>query len=301
MTKSSGACIDCNGGPAFAGSWTRHGSLRPFGRQSARSRLSHRGNFVLDGLGALVLIAFLTPSSAALADDATATISRVKRSVVAVGTFERTRTPQFQFRGTGFVVDDGTLVATNAHVLPASTDVNRLEVIGVLMPPSENAAATFREARTVAANPGADLVLLKLSGAPLPALRVGDSNTVKEGQSILMTGFPLGAALGPYPATHRGMISSVTPIVLPQAHAGSLDPKVIRRLASGSFDVFQLDATAYPGNSGSPIYDESSGVVLGIVNMVFVKGTKETALSQPSGITYAVPSKYLLELMQGAR
>jgi len=34
---------------------------------------------------------------------------------------------------------------------------------------------------------------------------------------------------------------------------------------------------------------------------VFVKGTKEAALSQPSGITYAVPSSYLEALLQNAR
>lgn len=146
-----------------------------------------------------------------------------------------------------------------------------------------------------------DLALLRIGGAPLPALRIGDSDGVKEGQSILMTGFPIGSVLGPHPATHRGMIAAITPIVIPQPHSGRLDPKVVRRLASGPFDVLQLDATAYPGNSGSPVYDPATGTVLGIVNMVFVKGTKETALTQPSGITYAVPSKRLLELIGQVR
>jgi hypothetical protein len=40
--------------------------------------------------------------------------------------------------------------------------------------------------------------------------------------------------------------------------------------------------------------------VFGIVNMVFIKGTKETALSQPSGITYAIPSRHLQELLASA-
>jgi hypothetical protein len=31
---------------------------------------------------------------------------------------------------------------------------------------------------------------------------------------------------------------------------------------------------------------------------VFVKGTKEAALTQPSGITYAIPSRYLIELLK---
>jgi S1-C subfamily serine protease len=65
--------------------------------------------------------------------------------------------------------------------------------------------------------------------------------------------------------------------------------------------VFQLDATAYPGNSGSPLFDPATGEVVGIVNMVFVKGTKEAALAQPSGITYAIPSQHLLELLRSTR
>jgi S1-C subfamily serine protease len=250
--------------------------------------------------GLLVVAACLAAVPAAHAD-AVATIDRVRKSVVAIGTFERTRTPQFEFRGTGFVVGDGTLVATNAHVLPTALDPSTLEVLGILLPATGDERVRFREARRVAVDPGSDLALLKLDGDKLPALTLRDSDGVKAGQMVLFTGFPIGAALGPYPATHRGMIAAVTPIAIPQAHSGELDPQVIRRLTSGAFSVFQLDATAYPGNSGSPIYDPDSGEVLGIINMVFVKGTKEAALSQPSGITYAIPSKHLRLLLDKSR
>ena len=94
------------------------------------------------------------------------------------------------------------------------------------------------------------------------------------------------------------MIAAITPIAIPQGRAAELDPAIVRRLTSGSYPVFQLDATAYPGNSGSPVYDPATGEVLGIVNMVFVKGTKEAALSQPSGITYAVPAHHLEALLR---
>ena len=116
-----------------------------------------------------------------------------------------------------------------------------------------------------------------------------------------MTGFPIGAMLGPFAATHRGMIAAIAPIAIPQGRAAQLNPKIVRRLSEGTFNIFQLDATAYPGNSGSPVYDPESGQVLGIVNMVLVKGTKEAALTNPSGISYAVPARYLLDLLQKAR
>ena len=65
--------------------------------------------------------------------------------------------------------------------------------------------------------------------------------------------------------------------------------------------MYQLDATAYPGNSGSPLYDPETGVVIGVLNMVFVKSTKENVLSDPSGISYAIPVEYLQRLLSGVQ
>ena len=66
----------------------------------------------------------------------------------------------------------------------------------------------------------------------------------------------------------------------------------------GAFRIFQLDATAYPGNSGSPVFDIASGDVIGVINMVFLKGLKESALTHPSGISYAIPANFLGELIR---
>jgi len=41
--------------------------------------------------------------------------------------------------------------------------------------------------------------------------------------------------------------------------------------------------------------------VLGIVNMGFLKGTKDSAVGQPSGISFAVPIQYLQELVRSVR
>jgi len=234
------------------------------------------------------------------AGDAVRTIARVKESIVAVGTFERTRSPAFQFRATGFAVGDGSLIATNAHALPALLDSEHRETLAIAIP-SVGSELQIREARELVVDEGTDLALLKILGRPLPALKLADPDDVKEGQSVLFTGFPIGGVLGFSPATHRGMVAAVTPIAIPPGNSANLDPRVARRLTSGAFPVLQLDATAYPGNSGSPVYDPESGVVLGIINMVFVKGTKEAALTQPSGITYAVPAKHLQALLTKVR
>ena len=47
------------------------------------------------------------------------------------------------------------------------------------------------------------------------------------------------------------MVCAITPI----ANADRLDPKVARRMQGGAFKVLQLNATAYPGSSGSPLHD----------------------------------------------
>ena len=99
----------------------------------------------------------------------------------------------------------------------------------------------------------------------------------------------------------RSSAAALTPIVIPAARADKLDARAVRRLSVGAFAVFQLDATAYPGNSGSPVYDSAAGEVVGIVNSVFVKGTKESALTAPSGITYAIPVQKLKELLESRR
>ena len=233
----------------------------------------------------------------AIATDASETIRRIKPSIVAVGTFSRIRSPEFEFRGSGFAVGDGSTIVTNAHVLPADVDAKRRETIAVLVIGQDAGKPQVRAAETLVVDPDSDLALLHIEGDSLTPLVLGDSNAVEEGQEILITGYPLGPILGAYPTTHRGMISAIAPIAIPQPRAQQLGAATAHRLKRGAFPVFQLDATAYPGNSGSPIYDPATGRVLGVVNMVFVKGTKEAALSKPSGITYAIPARHLVELL----
>ncbi len=232
-----------------------------------------------------------------MAGDLPGTIAAIKPSIVGVGTFEKTRSPPVNFLGTGFVVGDGTLVVTNAHVAPASLETGKMESLIVLA--SRNGKdPEARSAVRVALDKEHDLALLKISGDPLPAMQVGDSAGIREGQMLAFTGFPIGMVLGFIPVTHRGMVSAVTPIAMPAHNSKQLDAKKITQIQKSPYTVFQLDGTAYPGNSGSPLYDPETGVIYGVINSVFVKGLKESAISQPSGITYAIPSSYVQELLK---
>jgi hypothetical protein len=47
-----------------------------------------------------------------------------------------------------------------------------------------------------------------------------------------------------------------------------------------------------------PLLDADTGAVVGVLNMVLVKGTKESALSQPTGISYAVPARFVDDILR---
>ena len=99
--------------------------------------------------------------------------------------------------------------------------------------------------------------------------------------------------------THRGIVSAISPMAPPQLGSRVLSAKMIRAMRD-PYNVLQLDATAYPGNSGSPVYDQHSGRVLGVINSVLVKETKEAVIQKPSGISYAIPVRFVRELLEKA-
>lgn len=247
----------------------------------------------------LVTVLFATPGKADLAS----TIVKVKPAIIIVGTFKSTNSPRFALRGTGFVVDEGrqgkgNLVITNAHVLqqPADEDVDATLMVQIRVGQNE---LQMRPAVAVEVDKLHDLALLRFEGPAVPAFSVRDSESVQEGQAVAFMGFPIGGALGFSPVTHRAIVSSIAAAALPTPTALQLNEKTIRSLRAGSsFNIFQLDGTAYPGNSGGPLFDPDTGEVLGVVNMVFIKGTRESALTNPSGISYAIPSRHILELLQ---
>jgi serine protease Do len=226
-------------------------------------------------------------------------IAKVRPSIVGVGTAYPPRQPNVKgdrvvYLATGFVVGDGLHIVTNAHVTDLELDVDNNQSLAVFSGHGMDASA--HPAVEIRRDEEHDLVLLQIQGSKLPALELGNSDTVREGQDIAFTGFPLGMMLGLYPVTHRGIISAITPAAQPSAHGNELNSVKLKRMRNG-FDAFQLDATAYPGNSGSPVFELGSGRVIGVINSVVVKETKETMLIRPSGITYAIPARYIKPLL----
>ena len=249
----------------------------------------------------LCVLICLTLALPAWSSDLPDLVARVRPSVVGVGTVYPPRQPNVKgeravYLATGFVVGDGLHIVTNAHVTGVKLDKENNQTLAIFS--GHGMDANAHSAVEVARDEEHDLVLLAIEGTKLPALELGNSDTVREGQDIAFTGFPLGMALGLYPVTHRGTVSAITPAAPPSARANQLNSVKIKRMRNG-FDSFQLDATAYPGNSGSPVFELGSGRVIGVINSVMIKETREATLAQPTGITYAIPAKYIKPLLDG--
>lgn len=248
---------------------------------------------------ALMLIlagSFLLQPLPVAARDLTAVIKEVKPGIAAVGSFFFKDTPKARFFGTGFAVGSGGLVVTNNHVLAMIEEKKRTFQLRVFHPklPSRGVKASI-----VAKDPAHDLALLRLQKQRLHPLTLGDSSDVNEGESIAFTGYPIGLVLGLNPTTHSGIVSAISPVMLPSPTAKAIKGKHMDYLRD-PYEIFQIDGTAFPGNSGSPVYRKGSGQVIGVINMVFVKDKKEHLLKEPTGITYAIPVKHVKALLKKA-
>lgn len=258
--------------------------------------LARRATFLCLALP-VVLTTGLLPTTARA--DLPALVATSRASVLPVGTFDALSSPRFSFRGTGFVVGDGSLIITNAHVLPEPGALPTPQL--AVLANAQGETAQVRQVTLVQVDRTRDLALLRIEGVPLQALALAEPDSVREGMDVALMGFPIGGVLGYSAVTHRGIIASITRIALPAPVARQLDARAIAQLREGPFEVYQLDATAYPGNSGGPVLDLRNGAVVGVVNMVLVRGTRESALSNPTGISYAIPARFVRDLLQRER
>lgn len=241
------------------------------------------------------LLGAMTAASTASAVPLPELIAQAKRSVVVVGSYGLMDTPRFGFRATGFVVGEGLHVITNAHVVPPD-EPGRIDR-GIAVQVWQDGSWRLRSARLLGRDLRNDLAVLEIDGPAVPALKLSTAEDAPEGTSIALMGFPIGQALGWPHVTHRGIVSAWTGIATPASDPAGLNPRAVRQLRDGNFRIMQLDAIAYPGNSGGPVLDVETGEVIGVVQGGTVKGTKEAALSAPTGITYAVPASAAAALL----
>lgn len=232
-------------------------------------------------------------SPGALPDPFVHAVANIRPSVVGVGSYYFKDTPTVQYSGTGFVVGDGLTIVTNQHVVEAVRQRDRMMQLRVYFP--DGKTIDGRRATVVAEDRFHDVALLRMEGAPAAAVTL-NLDEPAQGQSIGILGYPIGLRLGLVPAAHRGVVAAVVPAVLPLPTGVKLTPELAEAFKN-PYNLYQLDMVVYPGNSGSPLFDAHDGRVIGIINKTLATKTREHLLTDPSGISYAVPIRWVHELL----
>jgi len=177
---------------------------------------------------------------------------KVRASVVVISVAGRDG--RRQGLGTGFVISEDGLIATNLHVLGEARPIAVEMADGT----KHDVVEVYASDRTL------DLAVIRVSAEKLPALPLGDSEQVRQGQEVVVVGNPHG-----------------------------LKHSVVRGVVSGKREVdrremLQLAIPIEPGNSGGPVLDRA-GRVQGIVTM-------KSAVTENLG--FAAPVNQLKPLLE---
>ncbi|MCX7521151.1 MarP family serine protease [Microbacterium sp. STN6] len=220
-----------------------------------------RAFVVKDATGRVIdIVSPSAPSTPPDIDTDTPALTKAARSVVKITgvAFACSQTQS----GSGFVVAPGRVV-TNAHV-----------VAGVSQPVVQAPDGSSRTGRIVYFDPKHDLAVIAVDGLGTPALPL--AQTLKDGDSAVFDGYPLGGPFQSKPAAVRSV-----------ADASVQD---IYKSSQTTMEIYTLAADVQQGNSGGPLLTRS-GAVAGVVFAT-------SADDRPIG--YALAMSVLGPVAQGA-
>ena len=188
-------------------------------------------------------------------------------STVHLGIFDAQVNPLA--RGSGFFVGPNQ-IATNYHVIEAI--LNEGAIGGAKLVGKEEIYAIEK---IVAHSKNHDLAIVKVKGVKItgisvPALPLGDSDTVQIGDKVYVAGNPKGLE-GTF---SDGIISAIRP--------GGVPPLVRGK-------ILQMTAPVSPGSSGGPVLNDG-GEVIGISALGSIRGDAQN-------LNFAIPVNYLKVIM----
>jgi len=174
--------------------------------------------------------------------------------------------------GTGFFISSDGRIATNWHVISFNRDLSGLPIalrtkdLKVVIHSGTDRQKAL-PARILAANPRADLAILKVQMQGCEFLTINDTKAIRETTPVSILGFPFGNLFtvlqrGPEISINQGFITS------------------LRHDDRGNLERIQFDAAVNRGNSGGPLV-LPDGQVCGIANIAI--GT--------SRVNFAVPAR----------
>lgn len=168
--------------------------------------------------------------------------------------------------GSGVIVTSDGYIVTNNHVIEQASDVQ------VLLPDNRQ----FK-AKVVGTDPQTDVALIKINAGNLPTAPLGDSSTVKVGDTVMAFGNPFGLNF----SISRGSVNAVGRSGLNIEHYESF---------------IQTDAPINPGNSGGALVN-IRGQVIGINTAILSNGGGMGSQGGFQGIGFAIPSNSVKSIM----
>ncbi len=169
--------------------------------------------------------------------------------------------------GSGFIVDSKGYIITNDHV------IDKADKIYVKLSTDPDTTDLGRPARVIGRDKATDLAVIKIdTSAPLPTVKLGNSDAAQVGDWVEAIGSPFALAQ----TVTAGIISAKN--------------RTIDQGAPGQFQHFiQTDAAINPGNSGGPLLD-MNGEVIGVNTAIF------TQSAGYQGIGFAMPSNTVVSV-----
>ncbi len=171
-----------------------------------------------------------------------------------------------QVTGSGVIISDQGYILTNNHVVDGAIQVEVILADGSRLPASIAGTDRF-----------ADLGVVRADGAVPAIASLGNSDTLKPGETVIAIGSPLGDFKNTVTA---GVIS---------ATGRSIDTGEGFQLE----DLIQTDAAINHGNSGGPLVN-LAGQVVGI-NTLVVRGNGSSG-DVAEGLGFAIPSNTVLAI-----
>ncbi|NBU63700.1 MAG: PDZ domain-containing protein [Chloroflexia bacterium] len=158
--------------------------------------------------------------------------------------------------GSGAIISPDGYIITNHHVIDGNASLDVIFSDG-----------TQRTAELVGDDPSMDLALIKVSGPIDAYLPIGDSDALRQGETVIAIGSPLGEFKN---SVTVGVVSALNRNLGDNAPEG----------------LIQTDAAINSGNSGGPLLN-LRGEIIGI-NTLVVRG--DTLNASAEGLGFAVPA-----------
>ncbi|MDZ7860332.1 MAG: Do family serine endopeptidase [Candidatus Krumholzibacteriota bacterium] len=162
--------------------------------------------------------------------------------------------------GSGVIVDNGGYILTSNHL------VNEADEIEVILTDKREF-----DAEIIGTDPKSDIAVIKIEGDDLPAVKIGKSDDLRLGQTVIAIGYPFGVGQ----TVTKGIISALG-----------------RSLKLVDYEDFiQTDAAINPGNSGGALIN-TRGELVGINTAIVTRS------GGSQGIGFAIPLDLATSIMK---